>query len=399
MTSLRFPLVQRYQESCLSQRSLIFLEGLVIFQCRCALWREDIYLENVEVQTSFDMTFKHSISGTTAAGEPHSDYVGSLYEYSSRQLTYDSDVLNAFAGVLGVLCERMSNGRNPELEHAYGLPTYVFDWAILWEPNISVHRKSNGWPSWSWCGWTGTISMALTSMDVPQLEDWLCNHTWIKWIIYDLNGQALMQIPSESTYQRVKQVNNRFQHFHNHVQISPAPVPKVQALIPFSSSTSSPSTTNTYSHLLHFTTLSLSLHLMSASHLVHDPASSSSRSYIMYHSSTSQTSIPYGTIRINTTWHHDPNPERTYEFLVLSEAPRKLVVKNEFPPRELKSGYESEVGAEWAAYFVMLIERDSQNEEVAERVGLGVVYREAIDMAFRNEIGSSGAEWKEIWLR
>jgi hypothetical protein len=234
-----------------------------MFRCRCALWREDVYLENVEVQTSFDMTFKHSISGNTAAGEPHSDYVGSLYEYSSRQLTYDSDVLNAFAGVLGVLCERMSNGRNPELDHAYGLPTYVFDWAILWQPNTSVHRKSNGWPSWSWCGYTGTISMALTGMDVSQLENWLCNYTWINWVTYDLNGQPLIQIPSESTYQREKQANIRFQHFDNFFQISPAPAPapKVQALIPFSSSTSSPSTTNIYSHLLHFTTLSLSLHL------------------------------------------------------------------------------------------------------------------------------------------
>lgn len=46
----------------------------------------------------------------------------------------------------------------------------------------------------------------------------------------------------------------------------------------------------------------------------------------------------------------------------------------------------------------MLIERDSQIEEVAERVGLGAVYREAIDMAL-SESGSSRAEWREIWLR
>jgi hypothetical protein len=74
-------------------------------------------------------------------------------------------------------------------------------------------------------------------------------------------------------------------------------------------------------------------------------------------------------------------------------------MKNEFPPREFKSGCESEVGDEWTAYFVMLIERDSQNEEVAERVGLGAVYREAIDMALRSKSRSSSAEWKEIWLR
>ena len=70
----------------------------------------------------------------------------------------------------------------------------------------------------------------------------------------------------------------------------------------------------------------------------------------------------------------------------------------ELPPREFKSGSEAEVGTEGTAYFVMLIERDPQNEEVAERVGLGAVYREAIDAAL-SESGSCGAEWKEIWLR
>ena len=370
-----------------------------MFRCRCALWREDVYLENAEVQTSFDMTFKHSISGKSAAGEPHSDYVGSLYEYSSRRLTYDSDVLNAFTGVLNVLCERMSNGRSPELDHAYCLPTYVFDWAILWQANKSVHRKSNGWPSWSWCGWTGTTSVALTSMNASQLENWLCNHTWINWIIYDLNGQPLMQIPSKGTYQREKQVNIQSQNFNNHAQISPAPASKVQALISFSYSSSSPTTANNSFHLLHFTTLSLSIHLTSTSHLVHDSvSSSSSRSYLIHLDSAPQASIHYGTIWLDTEWHYDPDPLRAYELLVLSEAPRKSVVKNEFPPREFKSeSTTSEVEAEWAAYFVMLIERDPQNEEVAERVGLGVVYHEAIDMALRRE--SESSKWKEIWLR
>ncbi|RMZ89260.1 hypothetical protein DV736_g3502, partial [Chaetothyriales sp. CBS 134916] len=370
-----------YQESCLSRRCLFFFDGQVSFRCRCALWREDVYLENVEVQTSFDMTFKHSISGTTAVGEPHSDYIGSLYEYSSRRLTYESDMLNAFAGVLGVLCERMSNGRRPELDHAYGLPTYIFDWALLWQPNISARRKSNMWPSWSWCGWTGTTSMALNGLDFSQLKNWLRCHTWINWIIYDVNGQPLVQMPSESTYQRDKQVNVRFEHLNSHLQISPASAHKVHALMRFYSSSSSPSSTRACSQLLHLATLSLCLRLIPTFHLVHDPESSlSSRSYIIQHRSTSQTSMPYGTIWLSTTWLHDPDPERTYEFLVLSEAPRKSVVKNEFPPREFTSRSESEVEAEWAAYFVMLIERGSQSgEEVFERVGLGAVYREAID--------------------
>jgi hypothetical protein len=355
-----------------------------MFQCRSALWREDVFLERVDVRISFDMSLKHSISGISATGESHSDYAGALFAYSSRYLSYDSDVLNAFAGISGILTERMSKEYAPELGEVYGLPTYFFDWAILWYPNSTARRRSGGWPSWSWCGWTGTIAMHLGDLSASKLEDWLCDHTWIKWIIYDLKGRPLMHLPSNSTYQR------KGTHFPliNYPQTLPAPAAKVQAMIVSSMlryGTLQPisrppliSDGNGCSPLLHFTTLSTHFHLAPTEFLTGD-VESTDRSYKI----CDALQAPCGTIWLNTAWHY--SPDKAYEFLILSDATRKSVVKNEFLPIESES--------EWDAYHVMMIDWQG-NGDVAERVAIGTVYREAINKAVE-----PGTEWKEIWLR
>ncbi|MCJ1247930.1 hypothetical protein MMC30_005145 [Trapelia coarctata] len=374
-----------YQEKCLSRRCLIFINGQVMFQCRSAVWREDVFLEHVDVEDSFEMLVKHSISGRGATGEPFSDYAGSLYEYSSRHLSYDSDILNAFAGISGVLTERMSNERTPELNEVYGLPTYFFDWAILWTPNKTAHRRSGGWPSWSWCGWIGTIAMFLSSLtNASKLEDWLCNHTWIKWIIYDFKGQPLMHLPSNSTYQREK---TRFPPT-NYPQTSPAPATKVQAMIasstlnhgtlPPPSSPSLVSDGNGCAPLLHFTTLSTHFHLAPTEFLIGD-AEPQFRSFKIRDASRT----PCGTIWLSTRWHY--TLDKAYEFVILSDAMRTRVVKSKFLPIESES--------RWDTYHVMMINWLG-NGDVAERVAMGAVYREAINKAVE-----PGTEWKEIWLR
>lgn len=356
-----------------------------MFQCHSVLWREDVYLEHVDVEESFDITVKHSISGRSATNEPFSDYAVSLYEYSSRNLSYDSDILNAFAGILGVLTERMKNERTPELNEVYGLPTYFFDWAILWEPNKTARRRSGGWPSWSWCGWIGTIAMFLTRLrNTSELEDWLCNHTWIKWIIYDLKGRPLMHIPSSSTYQREM---TRFPPI-DYPQTLPAPATKVQAMITSSklehgtlppiSGPSLSSDGNGCAPLLHFATLSTPLYLAPTEFLIGD-VEPRHRSYKICDASRA----PCGTIWLSTMWHY--GLDKPYEFFILSDARRTSVVNNEFLPIQSES--------QWDAYHVMMINWLG-NGDIAERVAMGAVYREAIDKAVE-----PGTEWKEIWLR
>lgn len=371
-----------------------------MFRCRSELWREDVYLENFEVQMSFDMTFKHSVKGVTALEDVHQDYAGSLYEYSSRHLTYNSDIVNAFAGVLGVLSERMRKEREPKFDHLYGLPTLVFDWALLWVPNMSARRRFDGWPSWSWCGWIGTIAMALSNMTAIELGHWLSNHTWICWTVLDHSGRPLMHIPSDDTYNREKQAKARFLLPKDSASATSPSLARAQMLTRSSLPDCSCWSRPVYSNVLHFSTLSVKLRLAPTSHIAgHSGSSSSSRSYIIYNNLEPERIISHGTIWLEETWNLDSNQDQTYEFLVLADAPRKLAVNKEFQPRAYEAGSRSEVDTEWAAYFVMLVQRDPMNEEIAERVGLGVVYREAIDVALGGENGSSNTKWKEIWLR
>lgn len=355
-----------------------------MFQCRSGLWREDMFLEHVDVRMSFDMTLKHSISGISAVGEPHSDFAGSLYEYSSRQLSYDSDVLNAFEGIFGILMKRIGKERTLELTEVYGLPASFFDWAILWQPNKTARRRSGGWPSWSWCGWTGQVSMLLSGLNTSELEVWLCDHTWIKWIVYDSKGQPLIYLLSNSTHQ---QEVTRFPPT-NCPQTIPAPAIKVKSLKALSEAgcgTLQPflwpslvSDRNGFSPLLHFNTLSVHFRL-APTEFVSSDNEPADRSYII----CDALKAPCGTVWLNTAWHYDPS--KSYEFLILSDALRRFVVKNEFLPIESES--------EWGAYHVMMIHWQ-ENGDIAERMAMGKVYREAIDNAVE-----PGMQWKEIWLR
>lgn len=159
--------MSRFQEESFARRRLIFLKEQVIFQCYTAVWREDVHLEDVKGEESLATIGKHYTSGRGCAGVPHSDYMGCLHQYTSRHLTYDSDVLNAFAGMTTILTKRI-NDSNHQLHQLYGLPTFLFDWALLWECLDPDRRRRSGWPSWAWCGWIGTISMRLNHFDTSR---------------------------------------------------------------------------------------------------------------------------------------------------------------------------------------------------------------------------------------
>jgi hypothetical protein len=104
-------------------------------------------------------------------------------EYTLRNLTYPSDILNAFAGVLRDHCKSMKT------TSFYGLPTSIFDMALLWQPSSDNPRRQ-GFPSLSWAGWHGGVRWlgdtmvsqhsGRTSEDYfADITKWLEKHTWI----------------------------------------------------------------------------------------------------------------------------------------------------------------------------------------------------------------------------
>lgn len=80
-------------------------------------------------------------------------YAQVVREYTCKSLTYQKDILNAFAGIAAVIAELYS------CNFVAGLPEELLDLALLWTPAICSDgtqlERNESSPSWSWCGWTG----------------------------------------------------------------------------------------------------------------------------------------------------------------------------------------------------------------------------------------------------
>ena len=112
----------RYQEGYLSARCLVILEGKAFFSCRAAVWREDVM---AEVEGVVPLEGANTL-GRTLSPWPLRRYAQQVGAYTMRQLTYQSDALNAFSGVGKALAASMASTRM-----FYAMPAAVSNWAIL----------------------------------------------------------------------------------------------------------------------------------------------------------------------------------------------------------------------------------------------------------------------------
>ena len=344
-----------------------------MFQCRSAVFREDVVLEDRQITDCQDRIGFRFRQGLVESDEPHSVYVATLWEYSSRKLLLDSDVINAFTGILGVLHRRMVG--NDDLANRgsgsiCGLPTAIFDWALLWEPVISLERKSDAmWPSWSWCGWNGRASLLLSGMKGAELQEWLCQRTWIKWIVDERRADTAAPLLSSIDY--VQRQNPLFPSDvyppvtrSSHIEESGQP-----GLHKIRSHCDRPCT------FLHFATLSMAFSIQPI-----DVFQGSWQGYKICR----VDGTPCGKIWLDLGWEHVP--DQKYEFLALSEAKSSEISKIELPA----GGHES-AASEWDAYHVILISYPNA-ETPAERIGLGIILQDSMRDV-------SGAIWKEFWLQ
>lgn len=124
-----------YQEGLLSQHRLVFTEMQASFQCQ------------------------HSNNSNRVARA--GDVFYRIEEYTRRHLTYPTDSLRAFLGVLRAF-EKLS----PPAEHLWGVP-FVFSaeghirqlaQGLLWKSQSCSLRRIRGIPSWTWAGWEGWAS-------------------------------------------------------------------------------------------------------------------------------------------------------------------------------------------------------------------------------------------------
>ncbi|PYH63637.1 HET domain-containing protein [Aspergillus vadensis CBS 113365] len=185
-----------FQEVILSRRCLFFTDFQVYYMCGVTTNCESTVLSSVHLslmttaQTATNLARDHILDSSrfTYQITQHPAYYSSrpyrpwtfrthLSDYSSRSLSYNSDAINAFRGILARSDHPTFYGI-PFLfggETSYTLardPNFRFVCALSWEPIYQPPCKddcsANGedghliqrkeFPSWSWAGWIGQVS-------------------------------------------------------------------------------------------------------------------------------------------------------------------------------------------------------------------------------------------------
>ncbi|KAI9897037.1 hypothetical protein N3K66_008059 [Trichothecium roseum] len=202
-----------FQEGLLSRRRLVFTEHQSWFECGEGSWMEALGgLELVEKPDQLQRIVSNNmvpslnswllshlpkpLPGQTMKYAHHTPRLQQFsmlaMEYSKRDLSFDADALNAFAGVSRYL----RNSSEPQLSHVLGIPYvpgplngpdsrrtaeefmfYFLSWTH--SSGETTPRRRECFPSWTWAGWVGGVSwmtnkvQCATTLDQHMEEIWL----------------------------------------------------------------------------------------------------------------------------------------------------------------------------------------------------------------------------------
>ncbi len=151
--------------------NLVFLTpSLISWNCDLDTWSEETTLEPGEIGDNFVcLTHKSGLIGHRFSLRKLYDYIS---DYTRRTLTYGSDILPAFQGVM-----RRYEAMTGERLH-WGLPYKIVDMgnSLMWQPKFEFSpsederqdlrkvRLDDGtaihmlYPSWSWMRWNGSVN-------------------------------------------------------------------------------------------------------------------------------------------------------------------------------------------------------------------------------------------------
>lgn len=143
-----------FQEGILARKLLYFSDSQVYWQCSASHHSEDSGEETGAGELS---SWSMNVLERQVSNDPRlrfNVYESLVKQYTRRALTYPSDSLNAFVGILSAI--RDSFG----WRFASALPENLFDFALLWSPMWSSQlrpRESLGSacksPTWCWTAW------------------------------------------------------------------------------------------------------------------------------------------------------------------------------------------------------------------------------------------------------
>lgn len=140
-----------HQEGYLATRRLVFTDTQVLYVCNQGAWQESVQrpvmADNSGYLKMFNDCFPRPPFFEDMADQIVYDF---LDDYSKRELSYDSDILNACIGVLNRLVSHY---------HFWGMVAprsfrQCRPLCLTWRSWVPGKRRA-GYPSWSWVGTTG----------------------------------------------------------------------------------------------------------------------------------------------------------------------------------------------------------------------------------------------------
>jgi hypothetical protein len=193
-----------FQERAVSPRSLVFVDSTVHWDCRCAVWHENVA---TKPGGSFSpISRRETLPGWPAYGfraHPWPDleqYFCLVQGYNVRNLTVESDALFAFSAITNIMSHSFPSGFH------FGIPHFLFDIGLLWSRKSPLKRR-NSFPSWSWLGWCGDITLGFgycqawqPKLDYSDLS--VDVYPFVDWYMSDKNGQSRSSI--DNSYHQYK---------------------------------------------------------------------------------------------------------------------------------------------------------------------------------------------------
>lgn len=193
-----------YQEGLLSRRRLVFTDKQVYFQCAAMhrvesintpFWRPRSHKPR---SRGLEMDFVRQVFPDGGLGEDSREIIRCISEYAQRDFTNESDMFDAFKGVLAAYEREFS----PSFRSIYGLPLFAarngndivrLVEGLSWRSDATAVRRTS-FPSWSWIGWWGTI------VNLPAIFLRHGNPPVIHDVIFEYpNGKLLSWNDSQST--------------------------------------------------------------------------------------------------------------------------------------------------------------------------------------------------------
>ncbi|KAL9616200.1 MAG: hypothetical protein Q9160_008911 [Pyrenula sp. 1 TL-2023] len=169
-----------YQELILSRRCLLFTESEIFFYCASSTSREShlgpkheqwARSDSLDALLIGNANVMNNNAASLKAGVPHNTYIAAVDEYSRRELSYQTDGLNAFQGLSTLLGQLIGT------EMIYGCPKNMLVNCLTWQRaditladhperrmlarpedsrNNDMHLRPL-FPSWAWVAWKGHV--------------------------------------------------------------------------------------------------------------------------------------------------------------------------------------------------------------------------------------------------